>query len=69
VVPRPLVALARFAIRPDGTVDLALVRPTQNLPLNQLPLGTPGNWRFFPATKDGRPVESGEDIRVHFNVG
>lgn len=63
------VALARFTIHPDGTVDVVLVRPTQNPRLNQLLLETLRNWRFFPAMKDGRPVESEQDIRVHFNVG
>jgi periplasmic protein TonB len=63
------VALARFTIHPDGSVDVALVRPTQNPRLNQLLLETLRNWRFFPAMKDGHPVESEQDIRVHFNVG
>lgn len=63
------VALARFTIHPDGSVDVALVRPTQNPRLNQLLLETLRNWRFFPALKDGHPVESEQDIRVHFNVG
>lgn len=63
------VALARFTIHRDGSVDVALVRPTQNPRLNQLLLETLRNWRFFPAMKDGHPVESEQDIRVHFNVG
>lgn len=64
-----VVALARFRIHQDGTVDVELVRPTQNPRLNQLLLETLKNWRFFPAMKDGHPVESEQDIRVHFNVG
>ncbi|PRE45458.1 hypothetical protein C6P97_07580 [Burkholderia multivorans] len=63
------VALARFRIHPDGTVNVELVRPTQNPRLNQLLMETLKNWRFFPAMKDGHPVESEQDIRVHFNVG
>jgi len=63
------VALARFTIHPDGTVDVVLVKPTQNPRLNQLLLETLHHWRFFPAMKDGHPVESTRDIRVHFNVG
>lgn len=63
------VALARFTIHPDGSVDVVLVRPTQNPRLNQLLLETLHNWRFFPAMKDGHPVESEQDIRVHFSVG
>lgn len=63
------VALARFTVHADGSVDVALVRPTQNPRLNQLLLETLRKWRFFPAMKAGRPVESEQEIRVHFNVG
>lgn len=62
------VALARFTIHSDGSVDVALVKPTQNPRLNQLLLETLRNWHFFPAMKEGHPVESEQDIRVHFNV-
>ncbi|MCP3717579.1 energy transducer TonB [Paraburkholderia sp. CNPSo 3281] len=62
------IALARFTIHPDGSVDVALVRPTQNPRLNQLLLETLRNWHFFPAMKQGHPVESEQDIRVHFNI-
>lgn len=62
------VALARFTIHPDGSVDVTLVRPTQNPRLNQLLLETLRNWHFFPAMKEGHPVESEQDIRVHFNI-
>lgn len=63
------VALARFTIHTDGTVDVALLKPTQSPRLNQLLLQTLRNWRFFPAMQNGHPVESEQDIRVHFNVG
>jgi len=62
------VAMARFSIRVDGSVDVELVRPTQNPRLNQLLLEALRKWRFFPAMKDGRPVASSQEIRVHFNV-
>lgn len=62
------IALARFSIHPDGSVDVMLVKPTQNPRLNQLLLEALRNWRFFPAMKGGRPIESEQDIRVHFNV-
>ncbi|WP_245623675.1 energy transducer TonB [Paraburkholderia nodosa] len=62
------IALARFTIHPDGSVDVALVRPTQNPRLNQLLLETLRSWHFFPAMKQGHPVESEQDIRVHFNI-
>jgi len=62
------VAVARFAIHADGTFDVDLVKPTQNPRLNQLLLARLRQWRFFPAIENGRPIESHQDVRVHFNV-
>ncbi|MFM0058898.1 TonB family protein [Paraburkholderia phytofirmans] len=62
------VATARFVIHVDGSVDVELLKPTQNPRLNQLLLEALRKWRFFPALQGGRPVESRQDVRVHFNV-
>ncbi|PLZ02994.1 energy transducer TonB [Burkholderia sp. WAC0059] len=62
------VALARFSIHADGSVDVTLIHPTQSPRLNQLLLDSLRQWRFFPAMKNGQPVESTQDIRVHVNV-
>lgn len=62
------VATARFAIHIDGSVDVELIKPTPSPRLNQILLETLRKWRFFPATQAGHPVESRQDIRVHFNV-
>lgn len=62
------VAMAHFTIHTDGTFDVELVKPTQNPRLNQVLLATLRQWRFFPAIENGRPVESHQDVRVHFNV-
>ncbi|MFM0236714.1 energy transducer TonB [Paraburkholderia phytofirmans] len=62
------VATARFVIHVDGSVDVELLKPTQNPRLNQLLLEALRKWRFFPALQGGHPIESRQDIRVHFNV-
>jgi len=62
------VATARFVIHADGSVDVELIKPTPNPRLNQLLLEALHKWRFFPALQGGRPVESRQDVRVHFNV-
>ena len=62
------IALARFTIHPDGSVDVELLQPTQQPRLNQLLLTALHNWRFFPATENGKPVESHQDVRVHLVV-
>lgn len=62
------VAIARFVIHTDGSVIVELIKPTQYPRLNQILVETLRSWRFFPAIQDGHPVESQQDIRVHFNV-
>jgi protein TonB len=62
------IALARFTIRADGSVEVELLQPTQQPRLNQLLLASLHNWRFFPATENGKPVESQQDVRVHLVV-
>lgn len=62
------VATARFAIHVDGSVEVDLIKPTSSPRLNQILLETLRKWRFFPAMQAGHPVESRQDIRVHFNV-
>jgi protein TonB len=63
-----LTAVARFKVHADGTFDVELVKPTQNPRLNQILLETLHRWRFFPAMENGHPVESDQDVRVHFSV-
>ena len=62
------VAFARFDIHADGTIEVELSKPTRNPRLNSLLLEALRQWRFFPAMQGGHPVESHQDVRVHFNV-
>ena len=62
------IAIARFVIHTDGSVAVELIKPTQYPRLNQILVETLRSWRFFPAIQDGHPVETQQDIRVHFNV-
>ncbi len=62
------MALARFDVATDGTVTVALVKPTQNPRLNRLLLESLKGWRFFPQIKDGKPVASSQEIVIHFEV-
>jgi protein TonB len=63
-----VMAVAHFKVHADGTFEVELVKPTQNPRLNQILLETLHRWRFFPAMENGRPVESDQDVRVHFSV-
>jgi protein TonB len=61
-------ALARFDIRPDGTVSVELVTPTPDPLLNRVILETLRTWRFFPATENGKPVASSQEVRIRLEV-
>jgi periplasmic protein TonB len=63
-----VTAVAHFKVHADGTFEVELVKPTQNPRLNQILLETLHRWRFFPAMENGHPVESDQDVRVHFSV-
>lgn len=62
------IAVARFAIHTDGSFDVTLIKPTPNPRLNRILMTTLYRWRFVPASEAGHPVESRQDVRVHFNV-
>lgn len=61
-------AIARFTVHADGSVDVELIHPAPIPRLNQILLDALHRWRFAPAMQNGRPVESHQDVRVHFNV-
>jgi protein TonB len=61
-------AVARFSVAVDGSVSVELIKPTPNPRLNQILLEQLKAWKFFPATEDGKPVVSSQDIRVKVDV-
>lgn len=62
------IATARLVIHTDGSVAVELIRPTQYPRLNQIVIETLRSWRFFPAMQNGHPIETQQEVRVHFNV-
>jgi len=60
--------LARFHIAPDGSAEVELARPTQDVRLNRLVMDSLKKWRFMPAIKNGKPVASVEEILVKIEV-
>ena len=63
-----VAALARFHISVDGSVKVELAKPTPNPRLNRILLDSLKKWRFIPAIKNGKPVDSMEDILVKIEV-
>lgn len=61
-------ATARFHIAADGTTTVELVRPTQYPRLNRLLMETLKTWKFFPAMKAGKPVDSVEEMVIRVQV-
>lgn len=62
------VAVARFKVSSDGSIQVALVKPTDNPELNQVLLNTLRQWRFFPAMKGGVAINSQFEVRIPISV-
>jgi protein TonB len=62
------VALAHFKVAPDGTVEVALTRPTASPALNAILIDTLKQWRFFPAMRNGVAVNAEFDLRIPITV-
>jgi len=61
-------AMAHFTVSYDGTVNVTLTQPTNNLRLNQILLEGLKEWRFAPAVKDGVAIDSAFDVRIPITV-
>ena len=62
------LVVARFHVAQDGSVKVELIVSTPNPDLNRSVLDTLSTWKFFPAMRDGKPVESVQDIRFRLVV-
>jgi protein TonB len=62
------MAVARFKVSYDGSVQVSLVKPTPNPRLNQILLDTLKQWKFFPAMMDGVAINSEFEVRIPITV-
>lgn len=62
------MAVARFHVAPDGSVEVELMTPTPDPAFNRLLLEALRKWRFFPKIESGKPVASAVDIRIPISV-
>ena len=60
--------LVRFHVAVDGSAEVELTRPTQDVRLNRIVMDSLKKWRFMPAIRDGKPVASTEEILVKIEV-
>jgi protein TonB len=63
-----MAVLVRFHVAADGSATIELLTPSQNPRLNRFLLESLNSWNFTPAVKNGSPLASTIDIRVHFAV-
>lgn len=61
-------ATAIFHVAADGSSTVELLKPTQNTRLNLILLDTLKTWRFFPAVKEGKPIDSVQELTIHVSV-
>ncbi len=62
------LVVARFHVAADGTMKVELIIATPIPELNQAVLDTLNTWKFFPAVKDGKPIDSVQDVRFRLLV-
>ncbi|MGH8012372.1 MAG: energy transducer TonB [Candidatus Binataceae bacterium] len=62
------VALAHFVVTSDGVAQVSLVRPASSPQLNAILLQTLRKWRFYPARKNGVPVDSQFNVRIPIRI-
>jgi len=60
--------MVRFHIAADGSAEVELTQPTQNVRLNRIVMDSLKKWRFMPAIKNGKPIASIEEILVKIEV-
>jgi protein TonB len=60
--------MVRFHIAADGSAEVELTQPTQNVRLNRIVMDSLKKWRFMPAIKNGKPVASIEEVLVKIEV-
>ncbi len=65
---KEIVLRVRFYIRKDGSSKAVLLNPTPNPSLNALLQKELSSWKFFPATKDQRPVSSTLDMEIKIRI-
>lgn len=61
-------ALVRFTVAIDGSADAELLEATPDPQINRILLDCLRRWRFFPATRDGRPVVSSLLLKLPIRV-
>lgn len=63
-----LSCLARFDIDADGKTKPQLLTSSGSEEIDDVTLSTLKQWKFRPATIDGRPVSSSRKVKIEFEV-
>jgi protein TonB len=63
-----IVVVARFLVAADGVAQVELTGPTPEAKLNEVLLAALQKWRFTPAFRDGRAVESTVEARLEISL-
>ncbi|MDQ2688631.1 MAG: TonB family protein [Armatimonadota bacterium] len=68
VAPLHAVFRCRFVIHPNGSTTVQTLHSTGRPVLDKRALAAARRWRFSPARRDGKPVESTRIVEMTFNV-
>ncbi len=65
---KEIVLKVKFYIGKDGSARAVLLNPTPNPHLNAILQKELSEWKFFPATKDQKPVDSTLDMEIKIRI-
>lgn len=68
VAPLHAVFRCRFVIHPNGSTTVQMLHSTGRAILDKRALAAARRWRFAPARRDGKPVESTRIVEMTFSV-
>lgn len=60
--------IARFQIDKDGKTKVKLLSSSGSTEIDDITLSTLKQWKFRPATLDGKPIPSTRRIKVEFEI-
>jgi outer membrane biosynthesis protein TonB len=65
---KELTLKVKFYIKKDGSAKAKLLNPTPNPSLNAILQKELSNWKFFPATKAQKPINSTLDMEIKIKI-
>jgi TonB family protein len=60
--------VAKFAVSDEGKTSVRLVSSSGSADVDETVMSTLRQWKFKPATVDGKPISSSRTLRIEFEI-